>query len=141
MAENKTTTKTRLTANRYIEGVGRRKTSVARVRISKGKGEITVQGKPLAQYFQLPRLQEIVAAPFSKLQLTEFDVTARVQGGGINAQAEAVRLGIARALVIKDEELKKKLRAFGFLTRDPRAVERKKYGLKKARRAPQWSKR
>ncbi|MEK7608282.1 MAG: 30S ribosomal protein S9 [Patescibacteria group bacterium] len=127
---------------RYHEGVGRRKTAIARVRISKGTGEVVVNEKSLAAYFQLPRLQALVTAPFEKLSFTgEFDVSARVQGGGINAQAEAIRLGVARALVLFDETLKKKLRAFGFMTRDPRMVERKKYGLKKARRSPQWSKR
>jgi small subunit ribosomal protein S9 len=140
MPETKTT-KTRLSGDRYIEAIGRRKTSVARVRLSKGKGVVTVGEKTLADYFQQPRLRDLITAPFTKLQLTEFDVTAHVEGGGINSQAEAIRLGIARALVMKDEDLKKKLRAFGYLTRDPRAVERKKYGLKKARRSPQWSKR
>lgn len=136
-----TTHKTRLAGDRYIESIGRRKTSVARVRLSKGSGDITVEGKPAKQYFQLSRLADLVASPLTKLQLTEFNVSAKVSGGGVNSQAEAVRLGIARALVTKDESLKSKLRAFGFLTRDSRAVERKKPGLKKARRAPQWSKR
>ncbi len=141
MPETKTTTKTRLSAGRYIEAIGRRKTSVARVRVMKGNGTVTVGEMKLADYFQQPRLRDLIMSPFTKLQLTEFDVTANINGGGINSQAEALRLGIARALVKKDESLKKQLRAFGFLTRDPRAVERKKPGLKKARRSPQWSKR
>lgn len=128
-------------AGRYVEGIGRRKTSIARVRLTKGDGKVTVGEKTIEQYFQLPRLRELIKSPFEKLGLTELDVEAHVQGGGINSQAEAIRLGIARALVIKDEDFKKRLRALGFLTRDPRAVERKKYGLKKARRAPQWAKR
>jgi small subunit ribosomal protein S9 len=128
-------------SHRYLEAIGRRKTSVARVRVMKGTGVITIGERELSHYFQQPRLRDLITAPLKKLQLTEFDVTAHVEGGGINSQAEAVRLGIARALVMKDESLKKKLRALGFLTRDPRAVERKKYGLKKARRSPQWSKR
>ncbi len=140
MAETKPA-KVRLTGDRYIETIGRRKTSVARVRLTKGSGTVTVGEKTLDQYFQLPRLRELVTSPFTKLQLTEFNVSAKVEGGGINAQAEAIRLGIARALVKKDESLKKKLRTLGYLTRDSRAVERKKYGLKKARRAPPWSKR
>ena len=129
-------------SGRYFEGIGRRKTAIARVRIMIGKGDVSVGEKSMAQYFAHPRLQEIIKSPFEKLKLGEkFDVTAQVQGGGIHAQAEAVRLGIARALVEKDSELKKRLRAYGFMTRDPRMVERKKPGLKKARRAPQWAKR
>lgn len=130
------------TAGRYTEGIGRRKTAIARVRITKGKGGAVINEKSLEAYFQTPRLRGVVLSPFEKLSMKgEFDISARVEGGGINAQAEAVRLGISRALVTLDADLKKKLRAFGFMTRDPRMVERKKYGLKKARRAPQWSKR
>ena len=128
-------------AARYTEAIGRRKTAIARVRLTKGKGAFTVAGKKFEEYFQLPRLREMIAAPFEKLQMKEYDAEIKVVGGGIAAQAEAARLGIARALVKLDEDSKKKLRALGFLTRDPRMVERKKYGLKKARRAPQWSKR
>ena len=80
-------------------------------------------------------------APFTRLKIDNFDVRAKVQGGGVNSQAEAIRLGIARALVASDASLKKQLRTLGFMTRDSRAVERKKYGLKKARRSPQWAKR
>jgi small subunit ribosomal protein S9 len=146
MPENKSTKspsspKQKLAGERYIEAIGRRKTAIARVRLMKGTGKITVGEKSLAGHFQLPRLQDLIKSPLVKLQMNEFDVTAHVEGGGINAQAEAIRLGIARALVMKDESLKKQLRTLGYLTRDPRAVERKKPGLKKARRAPQWAKR
>ena len=127
---------------RYVEGVGRRKTAVARVRLAKGHGAYLVNGKSLKEYFRLPALQRTAAAPLENLKLDEtYDVSVRVKGGGVNAQAEAVRLGLARALVILDPELKKRLRGFGFLMRDPRMVERKKYGLKKARGAPQGAKR
>lgn len=128
-------------ASRYIEAVGRRKTAVARIRLIKGKGDITIENKSLAAYFPMKKLQETVTAPLERLNLGQYDASVTVQGGGIHAQAEAIRLGIARALVKGDDSLKKQLRTLGFLTRDPRAVERKKYGLKKARRAPQWSKR
>jgi len=129
-------------AERYVEGVGRRKTSIARVRIAVGGGHFSVNGKDLKQYFSALRLNSIVTAPFTMLKLADkFDVTVHVIGGGIHAQAEAVRLGLSRALEIKDPELQKKLHGLGFLTRDPRMVERKKYGFKKARRAPQWAKR
>jgi small subunit ribosomal protein S9 len=127
---------------RYYEGIGRRKTAVARVRISKGSQTVTVNDKKLDEFFQLPRLQKTATAPLDKLKLEEkFAIKASVKGGGIKAQAEAVRHGLARALVVFDPELKKLLRGMDFMTRDPRMVERKKYGLKKARRAPQWAKR
>lgn len=127
---------------RYVEGVGRRKTAVARVRVTSGEGHFLVNGEAVKQYFPLPRLESVVAAPFAKLKLEEkFDVSAHVTGGGVKAQAEAVRLGLSRALAIKNPELERHLHKLGFLTRDPRMVERKKYGLKKARRAPQWAKR
>jgi small subunit ribosomal protein S9 len=126
----------------YIEAVGRRKTSVARVRLFKGTGVMTVNDKDAKRYFPLPRLVADALAPLSDLKIAgEWDVVAKVSGGGIHAQAGAIRLGIARALVKKNEEWKKLLRTFGFLTRDSRMVERKKYGLKKARRSPQWAKR
>ncbi|MFA6354184.1 MAG: 30S ribosomal protein S9 [Candidatus Paceibacterota bacterium] len=127
---------------RYFEGIGRRKTAVARVRISPGHGKAIVNGKDLIAYFKISRLGESALSPLRELKLSDkFDVQAKIIGGGINAQAEALRHGLARALVLSDEELKKRLRVFGFLTRDSRMVERKKYGLKKARRAPQWKKR
>jgi small subunit ribosomal protein S9 len=129
-------------AERYVEGVGRRKTSVARVRIVPGAGEFRINEKEANIYFPLSRLTAIISAPFEKLKLAEkFNVSAHVSGGGINAQAEAVRLGLARALATKIPDTQLRLHKLGFLTRDPRMVERKKYGLKKARRAPQWAKR
>jgi|SRR3990167_9202855 len=128
-------------SGRYIEGIGRRKTAVARVRLVKGEGKVFVGDRALKDYFQVPRLRDAVMAPFTRLKIDNFDVRAKVQGGGVNSQAEAIRLGIARALVASDASLKKQLRTLGFMTRDSRAVERKKYGLKKARRSPQWAKR
>ena len=127
---------------RYHEAVGRRKTAVARVRIFGKGGDISVNGKEYKKYFTVARHQVGVAAPFKEAQLEgKFGVEAKVAGGGIGAQAEAVRHGISRALLKINPELKKPLKRAGFLTRDPRMVERKKYGLKKARRAPQWAKR
>ena len=129
-------------AERYVEGVGRRKTSIARVRIVSGDGKFAVNDKELKQYFQLAVLETCALSPFSKLKLdNQFDVSVRVSGGGIHAQAEAVRLGLSRALSMNNPDFQKKLHKFGFLTRDSRMVERKKYGLLKARRAPQWQKR
>lgn len=127
---------------KYFEAVGRRKTAVARVRITKGKGVITVNDKDFKRYFVLERLRQTANSPLQNLKLEEkFDVTVHVLGGGISAQADAMRHGIARVLVLVEPEFKNRLRHMGFLTRDPRMVERKKYGLKKARRAPQWAKR
>jgi len=127
---------------KYIEAVGRRKTSVARVRLFAGSGKMTVNDKEGRQYFPLDRLVADAIAPLTELKIAgEWDVSAKVSGGGIHAQAGAVRLGVARALVKKDPEWKKRLRISGFMTRDSRMVERKKYGLKKARRSPQWAKR
>ncbi|MGI6513049.1 MAG: 30S ribosomal protein S9 [Syntrophomonadaceae bacterium] len=123
-------------------GTGRRKTAVARVRLLPGDGNITINGKTFETYFPNRTLRLIVMQP---LVLTEtagrFDVVARVHGGGVSGQAGAVRLGIARALVKSNPELRKQLRRAGFITRDPRMKERKKYGLHKARKAPQYSKR
>ena len=133
---------TDLKKHRYHEGVGRRKTAVARVRIVEGKGEGMVNGKTVEKYFPLQTLRDTAFAPLEALKMkSTMHFTAQVGGGGIHAQAEAVRHGIARALVKWDKELTMRLRALGFMTRDPRMVERKKYGLKKARRAPQWAKR
>lgn len=134
----------RLKKGEYVEAVGRRKTSTARVRIFKSEKngvELIVNDKPFEKYFPLGNLQRIVKSPFDKIGISDIKATIKVLGGGISSQAQAIRHGIARALVVADEELRKKIKKFGFLTRDPRAVERKKYGLKKARRAPQWSKR
>jgi small subunit ribosomal protein S9 len=128
--------------NRYVEGIGRRKTAVARVRIVGGHGKFLVNDKDVELYFPLPRLRIVAKEPLEKLKLSDkYDVSAKVGGGGVKAQAEAVRLGLSRALVLKNPDFKSRLRALGFLTRDRRMVERKKYGLKKARRAPQWQKR
>lgn len=126
---------------RYTEAVGRRKTAVARVRIAAGHGKITVNGKDIKQYFPMPRLFAVAEAPLRELGLKDIDASVHIAGGGISAQAEAVRHGISRAIVTKTPEWKSRLSAMGFLTRDSRMVERKKYGLKKARRAPQWAKR
>ena len=129
-------------AKRYTGAVGRRKTAIARVRLASGSGEVKINEKALNDYFTLERLRAEVVAPIAGLKLAEkFDITAHVAGGGIHAQAVAVRHGIARALTALNPALKKPLRVLGYLTRDPRMVERKKYGLKKARRAPQWQKR
>ena len=127
---------------KYIEAVGRRKTAIARVRIFAGSGKLTVNEKDGKEYFGLSRLVLDSLAPLTTLKIAgEWDVTAHVSGGGIHAQAGAVRLGVARALVKKNAEWKKMLRVYGFMTRDSRMVERKKYGKKKARRSPQWAKR
>lgn len=129
-------------AGKYTEGIGRRKTAVARVRIAEGKGTYVVNGRELQKYFPLAHLRACALEPFSRLRIeNNYDVSVKVQGGGINAQAEAVRHGLSRALVALTPDFRARLHALGFLTRDPRMVERKKYGLKKARRAPQWQKR
>ncbi len=126
---------------RYTEAVGRRKTAIARVRIFPGDGTMTVNDKDVKKYFVSARQWVTARAPFTDLKIVTFDASVHVVGGGICAQAEAIRMGVARALVEKDHEWKKRLRTVGFMTRDSRMVERKKYGLKKARRAPQWAKR
>lgn len=127
---------------RYTEAVGRRKTAVARVRLFAGSGKVVVNGKDPKHYFSVPRLLAAATAPLEQLNLAkEFDITVTVKGGGIAAQAEAIRHGLARAIVLHTPDWKPRLRAMGWLTRDSRMVERKKYGLKKARRAPQWAKR
>ena len=131
--------------DRYIEGVGRRKTATARVRISenkKSKPSFVVNGKEVESYFPTEEMRLIARDGANKTKMSAlFDVSAVVFGGGIHAQAEAVRHGLSRALVAYDEDLRKKLKKAGFLKRDPRMKERKKFGLKKARKAPQWSKR
>jgi small subunit ribosomal protein S9 len=127
---------------KYFEAVGRRKTSIARVRLYTKQGDIVVNDKDYSKYFPTLRLQKAVISPIKELSVADkVGVTAKVQGGGINSQAGAVRLGISRALVLYNANFRKPLRKVGYLTRDARAVERKKYGLKKARRAPQWKKR
>ncbi len=121
---------------------GRRKEAVARVRIVPGTGVWSVNGRDLDSYFPNKLHQQVVNEPFAALQLEgRFDVIARIHGGGITGQAGALRLGIARALIELDPELRPALKKLGFLTRDPREKESKKYGLKKARKAPQYSKR
>lgn len=127
----------------YLYAIGRRKTAIAKVRVIKnGKGTMTVNGRPAEQYFTTYELRGIIAAPLKIAgQETALDVSANVLGGGIRGQAEAVRLGISRALIELNPTFRKTLKKLGYLTRDPRAKERKKPGLKKARRAPQWSKR
>ena len=125
----------------YIETVGRRKTATARVRITPAKSTtIIVNNKNMSDYFPLAIMDDTIHAPFKTVGGT-FTVTALVKGGGQKAQAEAVRLGISRALVEMDAAYRKDLKVKGFLKRDPRAKERKKFGLVAARRAPQWSKR
>ena len=129
-------------AKPYFYGTGRRKKSVARVRIYPGSGEITINGRSSDEYFGLETLKLIVNQPFGVTGTTgKFDIVANVTGGGISGQAGAIRHGVARALLAADAEYRPALKAAGFLTRDPRMKERKKYGLKAARRAPQFSKR
>lgn len=125
-----------------INTLGRRKTAVARVYMQKGKGNITVNNKDYKQYFALTTLQTSVTQPLTITNsAADFDVNVSVEGGGITGQAEAIRLGIARALVEYNAENRPALRAAGLLTRDPRMVERKKFGQKKARKRFQFSKR
>ena len=129
-------------AKPYFYGTGRRKKSIARVRLYPGTGSITVNGKSVDDYFGLETLKLIIAQPFGVSENEgKFDVVANVTGGGLSGQAGAIRHGIARALVVADAENRPALKKAGFLTRDPRMKERKKYGLKGARRAPQFSKR
>ena len=129
-------------AKPYFYGTGRRKKSVARVRIYPGSGEITINGRSIDEYFGLETLKLIVNQPFGVTGTAgKFDIVANVTGGGISGQAGAIRHGVARALLAADAEYRPALKAAGFLTRAPRMKERKKYGLKAARRAPQFSKR
>ncbi len=129
-------------AKPYFYGTGRRKKPVARVRIVPGTGVITINGRDIDEYFGLDTLKLIVNQPFATTGTEgKFDIIARVNGGGFSGQAGAIRHGLSRALVAADEANKPALKAAGFLTRDPRMKERKKYGLKAARRAPQFSKR
>ena len=123
-------------------GTGRRKSSIARVRLVEGKGTITINGKDIDEYLGTDTLKVIVRQPLTTTNtLDKYDVICKVQGGGFTGQAGAIRLGIARALLEANSEYRPALKSAGFLTRDPRMKERKKYGLKKARRAPQFSKR
>ena len=129
-------------AKPYFYGTGRRKSSVARVRVYPGSGSITINGKDIDQYFGLETLKLIINQPFEVTgTMGTFDIVANVNGGGMSGQAGAIRHGVARALLLADETFRSPLKKAGFLMRDPRMKERKKYGLKAARRAPQFSKR
>lgn len=126
----------------YFYGTGRRKDSVARVRVYTGTGKITINDRDIDNYFGLETLKLIVRSPLAVAGVEDkFDIVVRVVGGGISGQAGAIRHGLSRALLQYDENLRPALKKAGFLTRDPRMKERKKYGLKAARRAPQFSKR
>ena len=128
--------------NPYFYGTGRKKHSVARVRVYQGTGKITVNGRDIDDYFGLETLKLIVRQPLNLIGAAEqFDIICTVAGGGVSGQAGAIRHGLSRALLQYNAELRPQLKAAGFLTRDPRMKERKKYGLKAARRAPQFSKR
>lgn len=154
--KKETKTKIKKTAGVYIEAIGRRKTSVARVRYfaksdlsalpirqagKEAESGIIVNGKKLREYFPTDELMGIVESPIKKTKLGKYKITAKLSGGGIHSQAEALRHGISRALIESNAKLKGELKLLGFLTRDPRMKERRKFGLKKARKAPQWSKR
>jgi len=135
-------------SKKYFEAVGRRKQAIARVRLftikpfEEDEGRITVNGKPYKQYFTTFELQQIAEASSRRLKsLNRFEVVAKINGGGVRGQAEALRHGLARCLVDFNLDFRKKLKKAGFIKRDPRVKERRKYGLKKARRAPQWAKR
>lgn len=131
-----------LASGTYIYAIGRRKSATAQARLyTNGKGEIEVNGKPYAKYFTVFELQESVTAPLKATGMTDASVTLKVSGGGMRGQAEAARLGISRALIELNPAYRKSLKKLGYLMRDPREKERKKYGLKKARKAPQWAKR
>lgn len=128
---------------KYTLGIGRRKTATARVKLTPaGKTSITVNGVPGSEYFRTDDRRNIPLDPFGLEEVGgTFAIEAKVQGGGVTSQAEAIRMGVARALTLAEANLRKPLKAAGYLKRDPRAVERKKPGLLKARKKPQWSKR
>jgi len=129
-------------AKPYFYGTGRRKSSVARVRLYPGSGKITINGRDVEDYFGLETLKLIINQPFGVTGTEgKFDILANVRGGGISGQAGAIRHGVSRALLLADDSYRTLLKKAGFLTRDPRMKERKKYGLKAARRASQFSKR
>jgi small subunit ribosomal protein S9 len=135
---------TKTNEEKYIETVGRRKTAIARVRITPAaKMSYDINGKTIEEYFPTKELQMIANEAFvtSKLSTIKFKITAIVKGGGINGQAEAFRHGVSRAIIEYDKELRGIMKKAGLLKRDPRAKERRKFGLKKARKSPQWSKR
>lgn len=126
----------------YFYGTGRRKSSVARVRFYAGSGNVTINGRDIDDYFGLETLKLLVRQPLTLTETADkFDIVCTVAGGGVTGQAGAIRHGLSRALLQYDAELRPVLKKAGFLTRDPRMKERKKYGLKAARRAPQFSKR
>ena len=131
------------TTSRYTEAVGRRKTSVARVRITEAdKTTMLINDLDYTEFLKTEELQHVAMESLTKANIpVKYTITVKVMGGGVHSQAEAIRLGVARALIILDPELRKALKDFGFLMRDPRAKERRKFGLKKARKSPQWSKR
>jgi small subunit ribosomal protein S9 len=141
--EKKEVKKKAVKSDRYFEAIGRRKTAIARVRIfTQGEKVVLVNEKPYQDYFPILENQQTVVSSLEKMKaLGRFRVSVKVRGGGISAQAEAIRHGISRALLEFNPDFRKKLRRAGFLTRDPRMRERKKFGLKRARRAPQWRKR
>ena len=123
-------------------GIGRRKTAIASIRLRKGKGKIDVNGRKIEEYFPSELQRKAILSPLKKVNLMNaYDIIIRVTGGGIEGQVIAARLGIARALVLEDEDRRQPLKAMGFLTRDPRKRERKKYGLAGARKRFQFSKR
>jgi len=131
-----------LTEQAYFRGTGRRKTAVAQVRLMTGKGAIVINGKPLEEVFGMERLQSTILEPLRVTDTSnKFSAVVKVTGGGIVAQAGAISHGISRALVKMDESLKPQLRSYGLLTRDSRVKERKKYGLRRARKARQYRKR
>ncbi len=132
-----------LKTDRYFEAIGKRKTAVANVRLyTQGDKTILVNDKDYKEYFPVLELQQIIESALEKMNAVgKFRISVKLNGGGFHAQAEAVRHGISRALVKLDPEFRKKLRRIGYLTRDPRKRERKKFGLKRARKAPQWAKR
>lgn len=128
--------------SKYIEAVGRRKSAIARVRIvSDTKNSFTINDKPLADFIKVKELEKIAIEPLEQEGAGKWKVTALVKGGGIASQAEAIRLGLSRAIIENDHSLRGTMKKAGFLKRDPRVKERRKFGLKKARKAPQWSKR
>ena len=129
-------------AKPLVQATGRRKSSIARVRLYPGSGEMSLNGRPLEDYFPHAALRQRVMEPLRAVEVEgQYDVVAKLEGGGTTGQSDALRLGIARALVEVDSEFRPTLKKGGMLTRDARRVERKKYGLRKARRAPQFTKR
>jgi len=134
---------TQATTGAYVYALGRRKSAIAQVRIyPSGKGTITVNDRPMKAFFPVDELQDAVLTPLKAVGMdATADVSARVHGGGIRGQADAVKLGISRALLKHNPDFRATLKPLGVMTRDPREKERKKYGLKKARKSPQWAKR